>query len=97
IKTRFEILLGQTYFNQGFFNVGIEYSDLFGSDNAKIDIYIDGNIDKPLTGYINRTANKNGTPRIMGGKELKNWINKSHKLNDLLKIEIISPVSIKLK
>lgn len=97
IKTRFEILLGQTYFNQGFFNVSKEYSNLFGSDNANIDIHLDENIDNPLKGYINRTANKNGTPRIMGGKELKNWINNNHKLNELLKVEIISPVAIRLK
>jgi|SRR5690554_3447724 len=97
VKTKFEILLGSTYFNQGFFNISKEYSNLFGSDNANIDIHIDESIDKPLKGYINRTANKNGTPRIMGGKELKSWINENHKLNDLLQIEIISPVAIKLK
>src|SRR5690606_5313180 len=28
IKTKFEILLGQTYFNQGFFNVNKEFSNL---------------------------------------------------------------------
>lgn len=97
IITRFEISLGQTYFNQGFFNVSREYSSLFGSDNTNIDIHLGENIDKPLQGYINRTANKNGTPRIMGGKELKNWIIKNYKLNELLQVEIISPVAIRLK
>jgi len=97
IQTRFEITLGQTYFNQGFFNISIEFSELFGADNSNIEIHLGEKLDSTINGYINRTANQNGTPRIMGGKKLKTWINQKHKLNDLLQVEIISPNAIIIK
>lgn len=49
-----------------------------------------------ILGYINRTANKNGTARIMGGKELRNWIKNNFKANDTMKVDIISPIEIRL-
>ncbi|HVY76283.1 MAG TPA: GIY-YIG nuclease family protein [Puia sp.] len=96
VLTTFDISLGQAYYNQGFFNVGLEYSDLIGADNEIIDIQLGANSDATIQGYINRTANRNGTPRIMGGKELRNWIQNNFKLNDTMKVDIISPIAIRL-
>lgn len=96
IQTTIDILLGQAYYNQGFFNIGREHSKLFGADNSIIYIQLGANASKTVQGYINRTANKNGTPRIMGGKELNNWIKSSFKLNDTIKVDVISPIAIRL-
>lgn len=96
VQTTIDILLGQAYFNQGFFNVGRKYSNLFGTDTSAIDIQLNANADNTIEGYINRTANTNGTPRIMGGKELCNWIKSNFKLNDTMKVDIISPIAIRL-
>jgi hypothetical protein len=93
VLTTINILLGQAYYNQGYFNVGREYSEMFGADNATIDIQLG---DTTIQGYINRTANKNGTPRIMGGKELRNWIKNNFKPNDTMKVDIISPIAVRL-
>lgn len=48
-------------------------------------------------GTINRTANKNATPRIMGYTALRDWfnMNKMH-VDDRLFIEVITPTSIKI-
>ncbi len=90
------ITLGKAYYNQGFFNISQHNSDKFGPDKAKINIQLGDNPEKIISGYINRTANQNGTPRIMGGIALTEWIKKNYKQNDILKIDIISEVSIKL-
>jgi hypothetical protein len=92
----FSVVLGQTYFNQGFFNVPIDYSDKFADNNSKIEILL-GDTTNSIQGYINRQANKNETPRIMGGIGLKNWIQSYFKQNDRLKVRILSPTSIELQ
>ena len=92
----FVIILGRTYFNQGFFNVPVKYSKKFAGNNSRIEILL-GNTTNSIEGYINRHANKNGTPRIMGGSELKRWIQKKFKLGDKMKIHIFSPSSIGLR
>lgn len=96
VLTTFNILLGQAYFNQGFFNVGREHAHLLGADNSTIYIQLGTNADTTIQGYINRTANKNSTPRIMGGKELRNWIKNNFKLNDTMKVDIVSSIEIRL-
>jgi len=96
VLTTINILLGQAYYNQGFFNVGREFSELFGADNATIDIQLGSSGDTTIQGYINRTANKNGTPRIMGGKELRNWVKNNFHPNDTMVVDIISPIAVRL-
>lgn len=96
VLTTIDILLGQTYYNKGFFNIGREYSEMLGAGNTSIDIQLGLNRDIKIQGYINRTVNKNGTPRIMGGKELTFWIKNHFKLNDILKVDIISPIEVRL-
>ncbi len=96
VLTTLDILLGQTYYNQGFFNIGREYSRMFGADNATIDIQLGLTSDKTIQGYINRTANNNETPRIIGGKDLSNWIKSNFKLNETMSIDVISPIAIRL-
>jgi hypothetical protein len=92
----FTIVLGQTYFNQGFFNVPINYTENFAENNSKIEILV-GDTTHAIEGYINRQANKNGTPRIMGGVGLKNWIQNNFKEDDILKIQIFPRHLLKYK
>ena len=84
------------YYNQGFFNVSKAHNEKFGIDKSLIKIQIGENPEDTIQGYINRTANSNGTPRIMGGKVLTEWIKKHYKQGDLMKIDILSNDSIKL-
>jgi hypothetical protein len=95
-KGNFIITLGQTYFNQGFFNVPVGYSESFDSNNSKIEILL-GDTIHSIEGYINRHANRNNSPRIMGGLELKDWIQSNFKPEGKLKVEILSAISIQLK
>ncbi|NBB22363.1 GIY-YIG nuclease family protein [Runella sp. CRIBMP] len=96
INKTFEVKLGKAYYNQGFFNVSQNHSENFGADKALIEIQLGDNSKNVIQGYINRTANKNGTPRIMGGITLSNWIKKNYKQDDILIVNILTNVSIKL-
>ena len=92
----FDQVIEKTYYKKGFFNVKQEFSDLFGNDREKIEIYI-SNYEPPIVGYINRIANNNQSPRIMGGIQLKDWFQKKIEEMDHVKIEIMSPVSISIR
>jgi hypothetical protein len=91
----FELKLGKAYYNQGFFNVPIALSNNFASHSEEIEIYTGAN-EEPIIGYINRTANTNSTPRIMGGKDLRNWIMSNFKLGEHFKVNINTTNSVTL-
>jgi hypothetical protein len=95
VKDRFDIKLGQTYFNQGFFNVPVSHSHLFAEDSAVIELIL-GQTEEQIYGYINRRANKNNCPRIMGGISLKQWIQQLFKQDEIMMVTILSTISIKL-
>lgn len=92
----FILKLHKAYFNSGFFNVGVRYQKLFGDDLEEIRISCE-DLPHEFTGYINRTANNNRTPRIMGGAPLKRWFHKVSHLDGLVLVEVTSPTSIRFK
>jgi len=92
-----EVILWPAYYNQGFFNVRRRNSDRFGKDQEIIRILLGDNSDNIINGVIDRKANSNGTPRIRGRKELTEWIQSNFKPGDILLVDIISPVSIRLR
>jgi hypothetical protein len=92
----FEVVLGQTYFNQGFFNVKRQFSSRFGSHKEVIQIQLGADSKNIMYGYINRTANNNGSPRIMGGKALSEWVKNNFSLDGILIVHILTPISIRL-
>jgi hypothetical protein len=89
------LIVQKTYYNSGFFNVPVGYSKFFGADLQTISIYCEGKTD-PIIGFINRTANKNSSPRIMGGADSKRWFQSDSKEMGEIDVEILSPTSIKL-
>jgi len=92
-----EVILWPAYYNQGFFNVRRLYSDRFGGDQEIIRIQLGNDSDNFIYGVIDRKANNNGSPRIRGRKELTEWIQSNFKLGDILMVDIMSPVSIRLR
>jgi len=92
-KDTFDISLGKAYYNQGFFNVPVQYQELFGSDGEQIEIYL-GDVESTVKGYINRTANTNATPRIMGGKDMTQWLKEGFNQGDSIKVDVLSSCSV---
>lgn len=94
-QTVFEFQLHETYLKQGFFNVPMKYTTLFGADRDRIEIYC-GKTRNPIYGYINRTVNTNKTPRIMGGAQLRDWLQQHFDLDSRIQVDVLSPTSIRL-
>jgi hypothetical protein len=61
-----------------------------------IKIQLGDNSNNTIDGYIDKTTNLTGAPRILGNKPLKLWIQKHYKQGDILKVDILSNVSIRL-
>lgn len=91
----FKLTLQQTYFKMGFFNVGVKSSEYFGSDGQTIELFL-GTEDRPELGTINRTANTNGTPRIMGGTALRDWFRINSEPMKELTVTVLSPTAIRI-
>jgi hypothetical protein len=92
----FIVTIGQAYYNDGFFNVRVKHSELFGGDKSPIKIQLGENSNKIISGYVNRTANNNGTPRIMAGQEYTKWMKENFQQGDVFKVDMINSDYIKL-
>jgi hypothetical protein len=90
---KFEVTLGKTYYEKGFFNVPVPYGDHFGTDREEIDIFC-GQLDQSVTGYINRKTNASGSPRIFGGTGLRDWFWSNFQLGDVIEVEVKSPQEV---
>lgn len=91
----FSFTLQPTYYRTGFFNVGVDVEKYLGADGEKIELFL-GNSSEPVLGTINRRANKNGTPRIMGGTDLRDWFNNNAEVLKSIRVGVLSPTSIRL-
>lgn len=92
---RFTFTLQRTYRKTGFFNVGVSAQQWIGADAATIEIHC-GDDPKPIMGSINRRANLNNTPRIMGGPKLREWFQANFAEMDKITAMALSPTCIRL-
>ncbi|MBQ5940404.1 hypothetical protein [Massilia sp. AB1] len=89
----FTVRLGKTYYERGFFNVPVAFSELFGSHGATVDLYC-GTERALVRAILDRKANQqSGTPRIYGKIELGYWFQRRFKLDDVLKVTVLSPTA----
>ena len=91
----FSFVLQPTYYRTGFFNVGVSSQKFFGADGETIELFL-GSSQHPILGTINRCANPNGTPRIMGGAGLRDWFNANAAISGEIIVEVLSPTAIRL-
>ena len=92
----FSFTLQPTYYSTGFFNVGASSQTLLGADGETIELFL-GNGTQPILGSINRRANVNRTPRIMGGIGLRDWFKANASEKDTVSVEVLSPTAIRLR
>jgi hypothetical protein len=92
----YELTLHKTYYEKGFFNLGIEVERFIRQDKGPINILL-GDEKGKIIGQVDRSANKNRTPRIFVGKELTKWFQRNFNLKDKAQINILSPKEIWLK
>ena len=92
----YELTLRKTYYNHGFFNLGVAVDRFVRPDSGPISILL-GDTQEELVGRVNREANLNGTPRIMGGVELRNWFQRRSEELDVLGVVILAADNIWLQ
>ncbi|SED99654.1 Swt1 family HEPN domain-containing protein [Polaribacter dokdonensis] len=92
----FIVTLGKKYYEDGFFNVRVRYSEQFGEDSSKIKIQLGENSKNFTIGKVNRTANTNATPRIFAGPLYKKWVQAHFMRGDIFRVEVIEKDFIKL-
>jgi len=88
-------VLHPTYYRRGFFNVRVSHASLLGGDGETIELHV-ADRPIPILGMINRTANANETPRIMGGTELRDWLHSAADEGDTILVKVISPNAVEL-
>lgn len=96
VITTITLIVYKTYYSSGFFNVSVKNQKYFGGDGEEIEIFC-GESSQPTIGYINRSANMNNTPRIMGGVALKRWFQENVTLMQEVLVEVLSPNSIRIR
>jgi hypothetical protein len=83
------VQLGQAYFNQPFFNIGVAHEGLFGPDGAHLSVYLGNWNMQPIVAHINRRANNNQTPRIMmPGGEYNAYVQAHHHLGGAMTVTV---------
>lgn len=85
----FRLKLQKTYFNQGFFNVIVDYDRYVRKSNGPIRIRL-GHSGIEIDGKINRTVNNNGTARVLGGVSLRNWFQNNFEPMDTVSVDLSS-------
>jgi len=91
----YELTLHKTYYEKGFFNLGVSVDKYVRPESGGVKLIL-GPSKRTLVGKVDREANQNGTPRIHGGIELRNWFFKNFKMKDKVKITILSPNELQI-
>ncbi len=84
----FYLRLEKTYYGRGFFNVIREFAHLVGDEGPVTLVLSDGS---QIAGRIDRSANQNRTPRIMGRAALRNWFQGNYSPGDRVPIRFDTP------
>ena len=92
--TNLPLTLHKTYYENGFFNVTVAFDHLACANDGPVHLIPDG--APTILGKVDRHANLNGTARIFGGVELRNWFQKNFELDDVIQVEFVSDIVIRL-
>jgi hypothetical protein len=94
----FKLILHRTYHRAGFFNVTVEFDRHVRADEGPVQLMLrDGKRAWTIKGRINRRANPNGTARIMGGRELRDWFQSHFRIKDMVEVDLSSVEVIRLR
>ena len=96
VSASFAFAQQPTYWRTGFFNVGVDLEAMLGAERQTIEIFL-GPAAERVLGEINRRANTNRTPRVMGGVPVRDWFQAQTGVGDRIAVDVYSPVSVRLK
>jgi hypothetical protein len=85
----FKLRLESTYYNRGFFNVRVGFDDYVRPTAGPVTLLL-GEREQQIGGYVDRTANQNGTARIFGRSPLKDWFQTNFAMYDIVDVDFLS-------
>ena len=91
----FKLTIEKTYYEQGFFNMPVAFDRFVREDEGPIDLILGS--AQVVQGEVNRSANRNGTARIMGGAGLKKWFQDHFRVRDVVDVDLSSLDSIRFQ
>lgn len=92
----FSIRLGPTYYRLGYINPGIDASRRLGGHGELLSVCL-GTLAAVVTSRIDRTANANGSVRILGNNmEIARWFQNNFDLGEIVAARILDPHRILL-
>jgi hypothetical protein len=83
-----------TYWNNGFFNVGVVASALLGLNGQALAIIFPNGF--VINSSINRTANNNGSVRTGATQDLAQYFQANYAVGVVINFEVINPNTIQL-
>jgi hypothetical protein len=90
IKPTYELTLRRSYYDKGFFNLGVAVDRFVRKDSGPASLAL-GESRTTISVRVDRGANVNGAPRIMGGASLRNWLQRNCRDGEVVVVEISSP------
>ena len=86
---RFNMALGSTCYGRGIVNVGVAASDYLGEDGEPALVTFQAG-SPPVTSRINRTANRSGGVRLVGGnRAIAQWFQSNFREGDSATFEVV--------
>lgn len=89
-RVTYQLTLHRTYFEKGFFNLGVAVDDYVGCKDGPIVLRLSGS-PTDLACRVDRRANLNHTPRIHGGAALRDWFQQHFSEGETVEVVIESP------
>jgi len=94
---RFTITLGSTYYYKGLLNPGVHASQYLGQGGDPVRIIFNDGTE-PIVSTINRTANSNGTVRVIGcNPDIAEWFQRNFREGDTVQGEVVDAHTIRLR
>ena len=91
----YDLTLHKTYYEKGFFNLGVEIERFVTKDECTVSLLL-GTKGQQIGGRVTRAANQNGTPRIFGGAELRDWFFANFNMLDQVCVLVRSPTELQI-
>ncbi len=92
----FPLILHKTYREQGFFNVTVAFDKYVRPEGALSLLLSAGGEEQRIAARVNRSANQNGTARILGGPKLRAWFLSHFDVGAELDVDLASLEEIRI-
>jgi hypothetical protein len=95
-QTTFSVRLGIAYYYHGIINPGVDASHYLGNDGDPVIVYL-GSEAEQVDSVINRSANPNGSVRIVGNnRRIAEWFQQHYKFGETVEAKVRDPQHILL-